>query len=305
MVQISTINWDDVRLFLAVAREGSSRAAADALGVSHTTISRRVEQLEADLGTRLFDRDVTGYRSTAAGETLLAQARRAEDALITAERHLQGRDTELSGEIRVTAPDVIAISLLMDDLAAFSREYPEIDLNIMLSYDVFNIARREADIAIRFIGEGRSPPEELVGRKLVTTASGYYASESYLKEHDPWDRDTKARFIGWGDDERFPWWIKESPFPHVPAYGNFNNAMLQIEAAKASLGLAALPCYLGDTAAGLRRIPGTRPYDNYDVWLLSHPDLRDTARLRVFRKFIVEAFEKKQELLKGKRPRSV
>jgi DNA-binding transcriptional LysR family regulator len=191
----------------------------------------------------------------------------------------------------------------MDDLVRFLRQYPEIDLNVMVSYDVFDIARREADIAIRIIGRGRSPPEELVGRKLVTTASCYYASGAYLKRHDPWASDTTARFIGWGDSARFPRWVKDSPFPHVPAYGNLNNVMLQISAASAGMGIATLPCFAGDASASLRRVPGTRPYDNDDIWLLSHPDLRDSARLRLFRKFVTEALEKKEELLRGLRPK--
>lgn len=301
-MQKSTINWDDVRLFLALARRGSARSAAQALQVSHTTIARRAEQLEEDLGTRLFDRAVTGFRLTAAGELLRRQAEGAEESLMAAERKLQGQDADPSGEIRITAPDVIAVELLMDDFVQFSRQYPDIDLNVMLSYDVYNIARREADIAIRFLAQDRSPPEELVGRKLVTIASCYYASTGYLAEHDPWDEQTKARFIGWGDDERFPRWVKESPFPHVPAFGNFNNALLQISAAQAGMGIAAMPCYMGDAARGLRRIPRTVPYDNYAVWLLSHPDLRDTARLRIFRKFIVKAFENHKELLRGQQP---
>ena len=252
----------------------------------------------------MFDRDVSGYRLTAAGETLLTQALRAEEALITAERHLHGQDAKLSGEIRLTTPDVIAISLITAELAEFSRQYPEIDLQIFLSYDVFDIARREADIAIRFIGSGRSPPEDLVGRKLVTAASCYYASDAYLAEHDPWDKDSGARFIGWGDEDCFPWWVKKSPFPYLPAYGNLNNALLQVEAAKEGMGLTVVLCYLGYTAEGLRHVPNTEPYKNYDIRLLSHPDLRDAARLRTFRKFIVEVFEDKRDLMTGKCPKA-
>ena len=120
MVQNSTMNWDDVRLFLALARNGSARAAAADLGLSHTTIARRAEQLEGDLGTRLFDRDVSGYRLTGAGEAMMASAIRAEDALLTAERQLQGRDAQLSGDIRVTTSDVIGSYLLMPESVARS-----------------------------------------------------------------------------------------------------------------------------------------------------------------------------------------
>ena len=299
MVQKSTANWDDIRLFLALAREGSARSAAESLGVSHTTISRRTDQLETDLGTRLFDRDVTGYRLTAEGETMMASALRAEDALLTAERQLQGRDAQLSGEIRLTTPDILVTNLIMHDLVDFSREYPEIDLNVIISYDVFDIARREADIAIRFIGPGRSPPEDLVGRRLVVSSSCYYVADDYLAAHDPWDKASGARWIGWNDEERFPDWVKDSPFPSIPAYGKFNNALLQLEAAKQGMGIVTLPCFVGDATDGLCRIPGTEPYENYAIWLLSHPDLRDAARLRIFRKFITQVIERKKQLITG------
>lgn len=301
-MQKSTVNWDDVRIFLALAEHGSARGAAEALGVSHTTVARRAEQLESDLGARLFDRDVRGYRLTGAGETMLISAQRAEDAVLTAERQLQGRDTQLSGRVRLTAPDVIVTHLIMEDLVKFTEQYSEIDLQLLTSYDIFDLARREADVAIRIIGEGRQPPEDLVGRRLVTVASCYYASPDYLEKHDPTEKDSGTRWIGWDDEERFPDWVKASPFPNFPVYGKINNAALQAEAAKQGMGLATLPCFLGDTTDGLGRIPGTEPYENYDIWLLSHPDLRDAARLRTFRQFIVEVFETKRPLLTGKLP---
>lgn len=302
MVQNSTINWDDIRLFLALARHGSARAAGEILGLSHTTVARRAGQLESDLGTRLFDRDVRGYRLTAAGETMLISAQRAEEALIGAERQLQGRDTKLSGDIRLTAPDVIATHLIMEDLVVFTEQYPEIDLQVLMSYDVFDLARREADVAIRIIGEGRLPPEDLAGRKLVTIASCYYASPAYLEDHHPIQKDSGARWLGWGEAESFPDWVRQSPFPELPARGRFDNAALQAEAAKQGMGLVTLPCFVGDSSDGLCRVPGTQPYMNYDIWLLTHPDLRDAARLRSFRQFIVKVFEQKRPLLTGQVP---
>jgi len=299
MVHMSTMNWDDIRLFLALARHGSARQAAEALAVSHTTVSRRAEQLEEDLGTRLFDRDVNGYRLTGAGETMLTSAVKAEEALLAAERQLQGHDAQLSGEIRLTTSDIIAEYLLIDDLVDFTRGYPEIDLNILISYDVFDLARREADVAIRFMGQGRTPPDDLVGRRLVRATSCYYATPQYLAEHDPRKPGSGARWVGWNDDERFPDWVRESPFPDVPAYGKFNNGMLQAAAARKGMGISVLPTFVGDATAELQRIPGCEPYENYDIWLLSHPDLRDAARLRTFRKFIVDVFERKRSQLIG------
>lgn len=295
------MNWDDVRLFLALARFGSARAAALELGMSHTTVARRAESLESDLGTRLFDRDVGGYRLTGAGEAMMSSAERAEDALLGAERQLHGRDAELSGDIRVTTSDIIATHLLMPEAAEFTRQYPDIDLEVLISYDLFDLGRREADIAIRFMGGSRRPPDYLVGRKLVTAASCYYASQDYLSQHDLNDKQSDARWIGWNDDGRFPEWVMSSPFPHIPARGKLNYAGMQVEAARAGMGLATLPCFIGDRVEGLMRVPDCEPYFDYDIWLLSHPDLRDAARLRTFRAFVVDLFEKKHELLTGNR----
>jgi DNA-binding transcriptional LysR family regulator len=299
LVQKSTTNWDDVRLFLALARNSSARAAAASLGVSHTTVVRRTDDLEKSLGARLFDRHVSGYRLTAAGESLLTDALRAEEALLGAERRLHGRDAQLQGEIVLTTGDIVATHLIMPDLVGFSREYPEIDLNLVISYDVFDLGRREADVAVRFMGRGRTPPDNLVGRKLVTGRSCYYASPDYLAQHPPGKPGSGARWIGWDDDVRYPEWVKNSPHPDVPAYNKFNNVVVQLEAARQGMGIAVLPCFVGDRATDLVRLPGSKPYDNFDIWLLSHPDLRDAARLRIFRKFIVDVFARRHAALVG------
>ena len=133
------MNWEDTRLFLALARSGSARATAAEEGVSHSTVTRRIGLLESDLGVRLFDRDVRGYRLTGAGETMLSSTVRAEDALLTAERQLQGRDAQLTGEIQLTTPSIIATHLIMDDLVEFTRQYPDIEMNVLISVDMFNM----------------------------------------------------------------------------------------------------------------------------------------------------------------------
>jgi len=298
-VQKSTTDWDDVRLFLELVRGGSARAAAGALGISHSTIVRRVERLETRLGTRLFDRDYSGYRPTAAGETLLASALAAEDALLAADRQLQGADASLSGEIRLTTGDVMIEYLLMSDIVRFLEQYPEIELTMLLSYDLFDLSRREADIALRSLQNGRRPPDDLVGRKLVTGRSCYYATTEYLERHDPWSKETTAKWIGWDEPELYPDWVKRSPFPHVPAPGNFHSAALQTSGVSAGLGMATLPCFVGDQLSDVIRIPGSEPFDNYDLWLLWHPDFRDAARHRRFREHLINAVERDRAKLMG------
>ncbi len=293
------MNWDDTRLFLVLARSGSARSAAAEQGISHTTVTRRVDNLEADLGVRLFDRDVRGYRLTGEGELMMKSALRAEEALLTAQRQLQGRDAQLSGEIRLTTANMIALHLVMDDLSEFTRLYPDIDMNVLISYDLFNLSRREADVALRILRQDSSPPEGLIGRKLITMNSCYYAGKDYLTENNPYSPNSTARWIGWDDFERFPEWVLASPFPSLPVYGRMNDAMLQAEAARCGLGLTVLPCFFGDRIDGLQRIPGCEPYANFDLWLLSHPDLRDAARMRTFRAFITAAVKRKTPILLG------
>ncbi len=293
------MNWDDTRLFLELARSGSARATAAEQGVSHSTVTRRVVQLESALGVRLFDRDVRGYRLTGAGEVMMKSVVQAEDALLTAERQLQGRDAQLTGEIRLTTSNIIATHLIMDDLVEFTRRFPDIDLNVLISHDLFNLSRREADVAIRFMQLGSTPPEDLVGRKLVTLKSCYYASDAYLTENDPWSANSTARWIGWDDIERFPDWVKASPFPKCPVYGRLTDVTLQAEAARCGMALTVLPCFFGDSVEGLRRIPDCEPYLSFDLWMLSHPDLRDAARMRTFRAFAAEAIDRKRALLVG------
>lgn len=293
------MSWDDVQFFLSVARSGSARATAQLLGVSHSTVSRRVDNLESDLGTRLFDRNVSGYTLTTEGGSMMEYAEQAEDALLSAELHLHGRDTELSGLIRLTMPDNIANQILLPEIVNFTRQYPDIDIEFSVSSNVFELMRRESDIALRFMGFGNPPPQPLIGRKLASVATCFYASDDYLANHDLSDPDSGARWLGWGGAERFPQWVKESPYPDIPAQYTLNQAGSQVAAACAGVGMAMLPCFLADACEGISRLPGAQVQFNHEIWLLSHPDLREVTRLRKFREFVVELFERKQAFLCG------
>ena len=287
-------------VFLSVARSGSARATALTLNISHTTVPRRIENLEVSLGTRLFDRGVSGYVLTEGGQAMLEFAEQAEDVLQSAERHLQGKDTELSGDIRLTTPDVIATQLLLPSLADFTNKYRDIDIDVRIPTNLYDLTRREVDIAIRFLGFGAPPPDPLIGRKLGSVASCFYATEDYLNQHDLNDIDTQARWLSWGDQERFPQWVKSSPYPHIPTRFQLDHGGTQIGAALAGMGMTMLPCFLGDNTADLKRVPKAVPCVNHDIWMLSHPDNRDVTRLRRFREFIVTLFDDKQNMLAGK-----
>ena len=275
------MNWDDLKMFLAVAEAPSMRLAAKGLKVSHSTVSRRIESLEKDLGVRLFDRLPDGYRLTRSGEELLPVALQTDEKLHSYGRHVAGRDAELKGQVCVTAPDVVASSYFMPYFKAFMEEYPDIQLKVHDSFEVFDLSRREADVAIRLTDQ---PPEHLIGRKLGTLHQAVYATPEYLAEHDPYAANSRAKWVGWGSPEHRPSWIEQSPFPHLGVVGHFNNMQIQHRAVCQNMGLGFFPCVQGDADPGLVRIGDPVPLK--DVWLLSHRDLRAAARMRAFRQFM-------------------
>ncbi|MDJ0707015.1 MAG: LysR family transcriptional regulator [Leptolyngbyaceae cyanobacterium MO_188.B28] len=292
-----TINWDDLKIFLAIAREGSARAAADKIRVHHSTITRRIEAFESAQKTRLFDRLPKGYTLTLAGKELLQAVTRIEDEINSIERRTLGQDAQLRGDIRVTMPDGLAVNLLMPDLVRFMDTYPEVNLEVMISYDVLSLTKREADVAIRIT---EAPPEHLVGRKVIRYHCATYASQTYLETHDLSGGKSNAHWIGWNSLTPYPEWVRQSEFPNFPVRGRLNNVVAQLAAAKAGLGIARLPCFMGDPEPTLQRVPpgGTAPC--HDVWILTHKDLVSTARIQTFMDFMAEAFRQKRDLLEGR-----
>jgi len=292
------MEWDNLRFFLAVARKGSIRAASDALAVNHSTVSRRIGAFEAKLGVRLFERLPTGYVLTAAGEEMVESAQRIEDEIVKLDRQVIGRDAQLNGVLRVTMPAALATHLLAPDLATFTRTYPGIQLELAISDEEFNLKKREADVAIRLTS---NPPDYLVGRQIVSPAKGIYASHSYLEQHNPDMHPENMHWLGWEDSVPYPQWVKESGFPSSPVYHQTDNILVQLEAARAGMGLTMLPCFMADPIPELHRLGPATPATSScgDIWILTHKDLRTTARVRTFIDFMVEAFERHRDLLEG------
>ena len=291
------MEWDDIRIFLALVRGGSVRAAAAQAGISHATVSRRVGAFETRMGVKLFDRLPTGFALTSAGEDLLEAAENVEHEIHSVQRRLVGQDRRLAGGIRVTMVDVIATHLLMADLTEFAKLYPDIELEVVISYEVLDLSRREADVAVRFV---KNPPDHLIGRRLGTVSSAAYATQLYLDDHDLTDPESVS-WIGFGSPEPFPKWVKSSDYPHIPARGVFDSMSLQLEAARCGMGIANLPCFMGDPDPDLIRLPPAEPRPSYDLWLLRHRDTRATARLSAFSEFVADAVTRYRPLLEGTR----
>ena len=293
-------DWDDLRYFLAVARKRSVRGAAASLAVNHSTVSRRIDALEARANARLFDRRPSGYDLTEAGAHILDLVERIEADAVAVGRRLAGRDSELSGTLRIALPNTIATRLIMPDLAAFSEAYPEIDLAIDVSMSMADLARREADVAIRVSND---PPGNLVGRRLVKYARSIYASKEYLARCDGTGAPERLNWIGWDDKVANPQWVRESPYPDAAVRHRVPNTMAHLEAARNAMGICMLPCFIGDTEPALKRLPPGDAEPDREIWLLTHEDLRNTARVRRFKDFMAAAILAKKDLLEGRCPR--
>lgn len=299
------MDWDDVRYFLALSRHGSVRAAGLALGVSHSTVARRVESLEEKLNVRLFDRTPDGYTLTDGGRQTIAPAERVEAEMATLERELLGQDDRLQGVVRVTCTDEYLSDLIVRDLASFCAKYPGIDLEVTNSYRPLDLSKREADIALRVHRLGKDPPEHLLGRKLVHVYYANYVARAYEDKLDPEKVGVETRWLGWGSRKTNEEWVQKSSYPHVPVWGLFGSVGLQMQAARAGLGIAMLPCWVADRDPRLRRLHKDDLAPYFDIWMLSHPDLRDTARLRSARDYLSAALLAEAPLFHGESPASV
>ncbi|MGF1594761.1 MAG: LysR family transcriptional regulator [Kiloniellaceae bacterium] len=286
----------DLRTLLAIAREGSLAGAARRLRVNHSTVFRRLGAIEARLGTRLFERQGGSYVTTAAGEDLLRTAERVEAEVEALERRLSGQDLRLTGSLRLTAPDDLAEVVLMPLLAEFQRAYPDITVELVIDNRMLNLTRREADIALR---PTHRPPETLAGRRIAGLASAAYVAAGATAAGTG---DPGLRWIAWEEGAGPPAltrWLAANVDSHLIAYRS-NSMLNQASAARAGLGSAVLPCFLGDGDAALRRLAPPAPELDTELWLLTHPDLQRSARIRALLDLLYEALRRRQPQFEGR-----
>ena len=283
-------DWEDLRTFAAVVRNGSIAAAARELKINHSTVLRRLDSLEAALGVRLFERLQTGYVPTAAGETLRERLLPVEEQIDAAARKLAGLDEALSGTIRVTTTDTLA-PLLVPCLQRFQDAHPQVALQLVVDNGFLNLTRREADVALR---PSNVPPPQLVGRKVGTVATALYASRAYLKaaKHEGIGREdwTRHRWVG-PDDSLAHLAIARWLAAHIPADRvalRADSLVAMADAVAAGAGVGPLLCLLGEELPGLVRLADPDPRFHTDLWLLCHRDLRGAARVRALMRFLHE-----------------
>lgn len=290
MVRKRSIDWDDVRVFLALARAGSLRGAARMLGVNHATVRRSLEALESRLDTRLFLRRPDGLERTQAGDELLGTAEETEDAMLAVQERITGRESAPAGLVRLSVPPALMHSFLPAALADFCAVYPDIELEIIQTDEFANFGWREADLSLRM---AFTVDDDVAGRRLLQYCKAVYAAPGYLA------RDRRPTWLGWGDDELHPAWVRDTPFPDAPVRHQLFGHVAQIEAARAGLGLTMLPCFLGDGDPGLARVPGSRPRPDRSLWLLLHRSLTRTARVRACVDFLAAVVESDRDLFAG------
>ncbi len=288
------MNWDDLKLFLAVARTSSISGGAKLLNIQHSTVSRRLRKLETKLGARLLERKNTGYELTAAGIQVKQAADRMESEVLHMDGVVLNKDSILSGSLKVSAINNMASTVLMPVFASFSRANPQIELSISVSNLDISLSQRQADIAIRLTN---TPTDTLIGKRLVTVASTIYGSRDYLKQHN--DKGGEPKWIGVECCMFHKSWTRHSCKEQTHNFIS-DDTLLTLSAIREGLGISYLPCFMGDVDPQLQRYCNPDPSHNLGLWILIHPDLKRTARVLAFRNHMAQSINDQRALFEGK-----
>jgi len=294
------LSLDDLRLVRAIGSAGSLSGAAKVLGLDHSSAFRRLTAIEARLGTRLFERARDGYTPTDAGHVAIEAAGPVLADLEVLERRLAGMDRRPSGRVRVTTADSL-VDLLCGVIAELRPAHPEIVVELIVANAFLALRGRDSDIAVR---PAAAVPDNLVGRRVATVATAAYCSTSYLSRIAQKPRGSALAEHSWvGFDESLSHlasarWIEENV-----RYENIgfraDSVLAAAAAARAGLGVAALPCYLGDPDPGLERLHPPFPEFVVPLWVLTHPDLRPVPRIRTLVTSLAAGIRKRRDRIEG------
>jgi DNA-binding transcriptional LysR family regulator len=295
-------DWNDLRYFLAVARHGSTLAAARALKVNQSTVQRRLTELEQRIGRPLVRRHPTGYRLTEFGESLLPHAQRVEQAVSGFEEQVAVSQRDAVGVVRVTCPEPLAVRISHSPLLErFRARYPGLDVEFAMSDRYLDLSKGEADVALR---SGDTDDGVLIGRKIGDSLWAVYASRKYVERHGKPERvEDLERHALAGFDEtmaghRAAKWLREVA-PNGRIVARNNSVLGLLNSVKASIGIAPLPTALGDAETELVRVLGPIP-ELTRIWrVLAHPDVRHTPRVAAFFDFMVDEIETLRPIITG------
>ena len=280
------MDWDDLRTFLAIARQGTLSAAARSLGVTQPTMGRRLAAMEARMGARLLQRTPTGYALTLIGEAVLGNAERAESEVLAAERAITGKDVTLEGVVRLTTVDTLAARVVAPALAALQARHSGIVVELVPDTRSLSLSKREADIALRMT---RFEGHEIATRRVGAVAMGLYGTPEWPERIKQGD----VRLVTVLDDqEHLPEakWLRQI-YPNAAVGLRSNSREVQLHATLAGAGIAALACYRADIEPGLIRVENALPDLVRDIWLGVHVDMRHMPRVRAVVDAVVGSLE--------------
>lgn len=282
-------DWDDVRIFLAIVEHGSLSRAAEALDINQSTVSRRVSALEAGLSVALFERNRGArWAVTAAGEQMLSAAELMNDSANTIVREVVRNSTEVRGHVSVTFADVGARYLAVPALAALAKLYPELQLTMNVSNDTLDLSSREADVAVRITN---TVPQNMLATCICKVSMGVYATEYWYQKYR--DGERNMPLISWMKDGNFGGMLRDL-LPDGEIRYRSNNTQSMLEFARRGLGVATLSCYEAANAPELKRFDMFPLLDGPGLWVVSHSDLRTTARVRLVRDTLVAELQKEK-----------
>jgi DNA-binding transcriptional LysR family regulator len=296
------IDWNDLRYFLAVARDGSTSGAARALGVNQSTVSRRIAALEEELGLSLFEKSRYGYRLIERGNELKECALATEAAVAAFCRAAAFHDEALQGVLRVTTAEGIAYGLLSPLLDEFHQLYPRMRVDLMLEDRFADLHQGQADVAVR---AGRPSDSSLICRKLTDAAWAVYASRSYVTRNGL--PETPAALNGhrliafdgaMARIEAARWLHNVAPQAEIVSRSN--TILGHLMTIKSGFGIGVLPVHIGDPEPDLTRVVDPLPELMNEFWLLTHPDLKETPKVRAFFDYLAENIRKYEDLLQGR-----
>lgn len=295
---IAALEWSDLAVILAVCRAGSLSGAARALNQNHSTVFRRINAIEEKSGVRFFERRPDGYAMTEAGETAMQYAERIENEVHALSREVIGQDMRLQGKIRLTAPEALSMVVLPGLCAEFRRRNPEVTFELVGGHSALDLTRREADVAVRAT---LKPPDAALGRKVCDFRFGLYASPHYLKQHgngplaeQPWC------LIQGTIDWLIPLVWKKKAHGERQIVFSSGSTLAVVNATADGMGLTMMPCYVGDTDNRLVRVGEPIEALTIELWILTHPDLRHTARVKALMAFLYDELTERKDLFEGK-----
>jgi DNA-binding transcriptional LysR family regulator len=297
-------DWNDLKYLLAVGRRGSTLSAAKMLGLSQSTVRRRLEELERRAGRQLVKRVRSGYRLTELGAEVVPLVERVEAAVAAIERRLSATETDLVGIIRVTCPEAVGLRLMRSDLVdRFYARFPDLRVEFVMTDKLVDLARGEADIAIR-AAEPSASDGALFGRKIADSPWAVYASKSYVKRHgsirtiDDINKHAVVRYDGEMSDCRAARWLREVA-PNARVAARSDNLPALTMAVKSGAAAAPLPVVVGEDEDFVC-VFGPIPELMTSFYLLMHEDLKATPRVRAFFDFVLDELDTVRRMLSGR-----